>query len=47
MHKINPIVVRSMLVVYLTTLSSTKTGQHVMMHDCNEPESVWKKVGGV
>jgi hypothetical protein len=44
MHKINPIVlVCSMVVVYLTTLSSIKIKQHVMMHDSNELESVWKK----
>jgi hypothetical protein len=46
-HKINPIVlVSSMLVVYLTTLSSTKLKQYVMTHDSNKLESMWKKVGG-
>jgi len=41
MDKINPIVVCSMLVVYLTTLSSTKIKQHVMIHDSNELDSVY------
>lgn len=46
MDKINPIVMCSMLVVYLTTLSSTKIKQHVMIHDSNELDSERKKVDG-
>ena len=46
MHKISPIVMCSMLVVYLTTMSSTNIRQHIMTHDSNKLESVWRKVGG-